>query len=354
MAVAAEPFFITSNYSRILARELRLQERDLPLLLQGTNLPASVLLPGDETRLSGEQQLRIIENARRINPAPDLGLQLGRQLHPTTHGPMGYLALSSPDLITALQALRDFLPLRIAIVQLGLEQSGPWLSCTLQVRMAAPVAEKRMLLECFALVLQAMVESIVGKPIASGRFEFEYDPPGYRKLYTDYFHSPTYFSSDESRVLLPASLAHIPNAAGDPGSYGLARDLCQRLLEKVPASSLSMSDRVRRRLLSVPAGSENEEDVAGALFISKRTLARRLTQEGTGYRQIRDQLLAELAARHLRESELSVESIAALLGYHDSANFRRAFRRWYGLSPWEFRQAPLQAASRDGGERGIS
>ena len=58
-----------------------------------------------------------------------------------------------------------------------------------------------------------------------------------------------------------------------------------------------------------------------------------------GYREIRDALFAELAASHLRQSELSVEAIAALLGYHDSANFRRAFRRWYGLSPSEFRAA---------------
>jgi AraC-like DNA-binding protein len=313
-------------------------------LLQGTDLPDSVLLPGDETRLSGLQQLRIIQNARFFDTAPELGLKLGRRLHPSAHGPISYLALSSPDLITALQSLRDFLPLRIAIVQLGLQQTGAWLSCTLQVRIAAPDPEKRMLLECFALVLQALVELIVGKPVANGRFEFEYDPPVYQQLYADYFHSPTHFSRETSRFLLPAALAHTPNAAGDPGSYGLARDLCQRLLEQVPAASLSMADRVRRRLLSMPAGTVNEEDVAGALFVSKRTLARRLRQEGTGYRQIRDQLLAELAARHLRESGLSVESIAALLGYHDGANFRRAFRRWYGLSPWEFRQAPATAA----------
>ena len=66
---------------------------------------------------------------------------------------------------------------------------------------------------------------------------------------------------------------------------------------------------------------------------------RRLTAEGTGYRQIREELYAELAARHLREGELTVEAIAALLGYHDTANFRRAFRRWYGVPPGAYRQA---------------
>ncbi len=337
MTGSEDALFITSNYSRILARELHLQERELQRLLQGTGLPQQVLLPGDTTRLSGAQQLRIIQNARLIDDTPELGLQLGRQLRPTTHGPIGYLALSSPDLITAVQSLRDFLPLRIAIVELGVAQSGGWIKCELRIRMAAPDDEKRMLLECFALLLQSLVESILGRPLEEARFEFEFDAPAYRTVYPEYFHSPTRFSCRKSQLLLPAALARTANAAGDPASYGLARDLCRQLLEQVPAASLSMTDRVRRLLLSVPPGSSDEESVARSLFVTRRTLARRLKMEGSGYREIREQLLAELAARHLRESAFSVEAIAALLGYHDSANFRRAFRRWYGLSPRAFR-----------------
>jgi hypothetical protein len=283
--------FISSNYARIVARELRLQERDLPRLLVGTGLSRQVMLPGDETRLTGVQQLRIIENARKIDPSPELGLRTGRHLQPSTHGPIGYLALSSLDLITALRSLRDFLPLRIGMVQLGLERSGPWLKCRLQLKIIAPLVSERMLLECFALLLQTLVESILGKPLEDARFEFAFRAPAYRKVYGDYFHSPSLFSREQSQLLVPRELAYTPNTSGDPGSFSLARDLCQTLLE----------------------------------------------QEGSGYRAIRETLFAELAARHLRESNLSVESIAALLGYHDSSNFRRACRRWYGVSPRELR-----------------
>jgi AraC-like DNA-binding protein len=107
METTKPPIFITSNYSRILARELRLQEKDLPSLLEGTGLAREVLLPGDETRLSGAQQLRLIQNAREISGSPELGLRMGRQLQPATHGPIGYLALSSQDLMTALLGYHD-------------------------------------------------------------------------------------------------------------------------------------------------------------------------------------------------------------------------------------------------------
>ena len=71
--------------------------------------------------------------------------------------------------------------------------------------------------------------------------------------------------------------------------------------------------------------------------MSKRTLARKLEQEGSGFRKIREEILSAQAASHVRDGLLSVEAIAALMNYHDSANFRRAFKRWFGQSPEQYR-----------------
>ena len=91
-------------------------------------------------------------------------------------------------------------------------------------------------------------------------------------------------------------------------------------------------------MLSHPPGVLNEEEAAAALFVGKRTLARKLSQENTGFRQIREEILSQQASGYLRDSQMSVEAIAALLNYHDSANFRRAFKRWFQLSPDQYRQ----------------
>lgn len=331
-------FSIPSSYSRIVARELGLQERELPALLQGTGLPVEVLLAGDESRMSGEQQLQVLANARRIGGSSDFGLRLGRRLDPAAHGPIGYLALSSPDLRTALRSLRDFLPIRIPFSRVDLEESHDALACRLQILLEAAPEERRMLIECFALVIQALVESFLRRRLTEALIRFDFPPPPYRAVYADYLHSTCLFDQAENCVLLPGSLLNEQNPLGDAASYASARTLCAELLSRVPQTSLTMTDRVRRFLLAQPTGSVGEEDVASSLYISKRTLARRLAAEGTGYREIRDQLLAEMAALHLREGQLSVESVAALLGYHDTANFRRAFRRWYGASPQAFRR----------------
>lgn len=337
MPESQNSYFIPSSYSRIVARELGLQEKDLNRLLQGTGLRRDILLPGDETHLTGQQQLRVLENAWRMGNIPEFGLRLGRQLQPSAHGPLGYLALSSPDLITALRSLRDFLPMRIPFAQLELSLDRDWLRCSLHFKLHAQPRERRLLLECFALVIQSVVEAVLGREVTEALFTFEHERPAYHHVYGQYLHSPIKFSQVANAIILPAGMARLSNASGEPESYAMAQEMCRKLLDQAPTAATSMRDRVRRLLLSQPAGSVTEEDVARAMFVSKRTLARRLEQEETGYRQIRDGLLAELAARHLRESDLTVEAVAALLGYHDTANFRRAFRRWFKVTPSAFR-----------------
>ena len=72
--------------------------------------------------------------------------------------------------------------------------------------------------------------------------------------------------------------------------------------------------------------------------MSERTLNRRLQREDTSFRAIKGRILNNWARRHLRETDHSVEAIAAALGYRDTANFRRAFRNAEGRSPSEFRR----------------
>jgi AraC-like DNA-binding protein len=330
-------YFIPSSYSRIAARELGLQERDLARLLRGTGLPRDILLPGDETHITGRQQLRVLDNAQHMTATPEFGLRLGRQLQPSAHGPLGYLALSSPDLITSLESLRDFLPVRIPFIQLNVSSDLDWVHCTLTVKLETSAVEQRMLQECFAMVIQSLVESVLGREVNDARIELAHSRPAYHRLYRQYLHSKVKFGQPLNTFRLPAKLARQANASGDPDSYALAQELCRKLLAQVPKSALSTADRVKHLLLSNTPGTVTETEVARAMFVSKRTLARRLEKEGDSYRAIRERLLSELAARHLRESGLTVESVATLLGYNDTAAFRKAFYRWYGQSPSVFR-----------------
>ncbi|MEM8661484.1 MAG: AraC family transcriptional regulator ligand-binding domain-containing protein [Pseudomonadota bacterium] len=211
MVGTAEHLPIPSSYSRIVARELRLQERDLPRLLRGTGLSTDILLPGDETALTGLQQLRVLENAWRMGNVPEFGLRLGRQLQPSAHGPLGYLTLACPDIITALKTLRDFLPARIPFAHLTLDQGENWIDCTLKILLPIQDEERRMLLECFVLLVQAVVEALLRRELTEARIQFDFPEPELG-LHTTRQQLPRTCTSHR----LPDALADPGDGAGQP------------------------------------------------------------------------------------------------------------------------------------------
>lgn len=338
MTTDAESLLIPTTYSRIIARVLGLQERNLSTLLWGTSLPTSILLPGDETHINVRQQMSILENAQDIMGSDEFGVEFGRQLHPSSHGPLGYLVLSSPNLKTALESFSEYLPMRLPFSKVAINKDVDWIYCSLELIIEATEPVKQILHECFAFIMQEVIESVLGRPLNEGLIRLQLSKPNYAEKYKAYLHSPILFDQKTSVFQVPLSLANAPNAAGDSDSYALAQLQCRELQNQIPYKKVSTTDNVRRLLLASPLGSLGENDIAKSLYISKRTLARRLAAEGTSYRKINETLKSELAIRHLRDKSLSVDSISLILGYSDSAAFRKAFRRWYHKTPSEYRE----------------
>lgn len=328
---------IPISYTRLIAQELGLHARNLPELLRGTHLPPEKLLD-ETTRLTAQQQIQIIENALRLSEDNRLGLRLGKRLTPAVHGPMGYLASSSPDLLAAIEAFRAFLPTRVSFVRLDLRQSRDQLiiRCTLDAEMSPEVS--RFMAEICALAMLSCAEFIIGRPAHEVETCFVHPDPGPEADYAEHIPGRVFFSCDELRVHVPMALCRIPNVSANHESYALAREQCEAILANLKGEPDSCRRQIETMMLSLPVGTLTEESAAAALFISKRTLARRLKNEGTGFRQIRDEILARQARNYLRDGRLSVEAIATLLNYHDSASFRRAFKRWYGVTPAKYRQ----------------
>jgi len=338
MNAEAESLLIPTTYSRIIARVLALQEKNLSRLLWGTNLPTSVLLPGDETHINVRQQMRIVENAQDIMGSSEFGLEFGRQLHPSSHGPLGYLVLSSPDLKTALESFAEYLPMRIPFSKMTVTKDAKWLYCSLELIIEPTDTVRQILQECFAFIMQGVIEAVLGSPLNEGLIKLQHARPQSAEKYQDYLHSPVLFGQGANVYQIPIRLSNTPNAAGDSDSYALAQIQCQELLNKIPMKKVSATDQVRCLLLANPLGLLGEVEIASSMFVSKRTLARRLKREGTSIRAINEKLRSELATRHLRDKALSIESIALILGYNDAAAFRKAFRRWYAKTPSQYRQ----------------
>ena len=87
-----------------------------------------------------------------------------------------------------------------------------------------------------------------------------------------------------------------------------------------------------------PGEFPDMEAVAAALKMTSRTLRRRLEAEGTSFLAIVDDVRCSLATEYLKTTKMSTEDVAMLVGFSDTANFRRALKRWTGKGPAELRQ----------------
>ncbi|MGR3247911.1 MAG: AraC family transcriptional regulator [Paracoccus sp. (in: a-proteobacteria)] len=325
------------NYSWLIARELGLAARQLPRLLKGTGLSVAKFL-SEDCLLTTPQQVRILRNAMMLSGQPDFGLRLGKRLTPATHGAMGFAALSSPDLQSALRAIHTFLPTRANFVQLQLRRTKGYLECGLSFHVSLDDDIQRCLADTLVKVLVDFGEFVVGHPLDEAEIGFPHPAPDYAAVYSDYLTGQIRFGCKALTLKFPIALCRKPNASANHEFYGLALQQCESMLARLQPQRPSYRNRLKKLLLSHPPGTLGEDEAAASLFMSKRTLARKLKQERCGFRAVRDEILSEQATSYLCDSQLSVEAIAALMNYHDAANFRRAFKRWFGQPPERYRQ----------------
>ena len=147
-----------------------------------------------------------------------------------------------------------------------------------------------------------------------------------------------FFNGERVEYRVPLALLDTLCPTSDHTAHQQAIRLCSNMLEELKGDK-TIDAQVKRILLADAPGSLNQEAVAQQLCITPRTLIRRLKHENTNYREVQENVLSELAHKYLSEQDMSVEVIAVLLGYSDTANFRRAFKRWTAMTPQQYRNA---------------
>jgi AraC-like DNA-binding protein len=108
--------------------------------------------------------------------------------------------------------------------------------------------------------------------------------------------------------------------------------LCERA-EARWQSDGNVAQRVLDRLLDQQGDYPSLSEMAKDLYMSNRTLIRKLKAQGTSYQMLLDDVRQELAVWYLRQTDMPVEAIAERLGYRDTSNFSRTCKRWFGLTP---------------------
>jgi AraC-like DNA-binding protein len=286
---------------------------------------------------------RIVARARTLTGEPGLGFYLGLQMRISAHGFLGFAAMVASTVREAIVLVSRFAPTRTTAIGIRLEERDDRAFIILDEHCSFGTARD------FILVALTVGFGRMGNALTSrellGELEVEYafPEPEYHARFVqlsahEFQLSPNdvRFSQPANRVVLDRKALDLPIAMADPDALRLARDQCERELDRL-GYRRSLVTRVRALLSARDRELPPVERVARELGTSVRTLKRKLAEEGTTYSGLVDEVQVGRAALLLR-SGLTVDEIADRLGYSDAANFTRAFRRWTGKSPRAYRK----------------
>ncbi len=178
-------------------------------------------------------------------------------------------------------------------------------------------------------------------PWSPARIGFRHAPTVGTERYCEQLRCPIDFHAEESVLVLDRELLRRPMRDADPRLQRLLLD-CMKSVLGPRALGGRIADEVHAVVIELLAtGRLAVGTVAGQLGLTARTLQDRLKDEGTSYTELLESARRDLAHRYLREDQLSVPDVALLLGYSEASAFHRAFKRWTGLTPRQYRSRRL-------------
>lgn len=271
---------------------------------------------------------------------PLLGLHLGQTITPAHFGVMGYVLLACPNLGAALartlqyqRLLYDVNPMRTTmegsdlLLEWGVDQGRP-----------GPLVD-----ECAISALMQLMHNATGRRIVATEICFVNPAPANLQPYRDWFACPVLFGQAVTSIRLPRALLALPLRQPDTVLLNVLEGQADALLAQLPPSD-DFEQAVRRCIARlVREGQPELEMVANELHVSTRTLHRRLAASDINFRELRESIRQHLAEDYLADPRLQLTEIAQLLGYSEQSAFSRAFRRWSGQTPYDYRQRLLSS-----------
>lgn len=333
--------FVHAQYAELLF-ELAVEKGANPReLLQLCGIRES-LLRDPAARLSLVQLARLVVYARRLSGDKALGIAFGHRLKFTSHGPLAQLAVSSDTLGQAIDAVLRYHRIRIDWIDLRFFEDGDdaVLALSPQVDLGPLLP---FVIEClFVSLMEANALLFGTRLLIEGSCRVAYPAPSWAEAYRAVFYDGITFAAGTNQLRFKRQLLGLPMVLANPVTRRLAEQACASELAEIDARIDAVQDRLERvirELLQQRQGRPPDMDeVAERLGLSSRTLRRQLQSRGTRFQALLDEVRRTQACEWLMRTEQSVDDIAHRLGYSDASNFGRAFRRWLGCSPSQWRE----------------
>jgi AraC-like DNA-binding protein len=271
----------------------------------------------------------IVTRAHALTGEPALAFHLGTSTRVSSHGFLGFAAMTASTARDALELAVRFASTRTFALGLALYVEGSVASLVIEERTdLGPIREFCVL--ALMVTLWRHGHELTGK-VLTGVGECAFAAPAYMKAMP--LGSMLRFDQPVNRLVFDPAVLELPLRSADVVATQLAREQCEREL----ASLIEPGVPGRTRAALVANTAAALDDVARALHVSPRTLKRKLAEGGTTFSAIRDEVRCQRSLLLLDNRALTVGEIAEQLGYRELPSFTRAFRKWTGTTPAAYR-----------------
>ncbi len=248
-------------------------------------------------------------------------------------------ALSAATLEHVLERIARFLHLVLDDLQVSVEQSGR--AALIVIREAQPLpvgaAGRVFAFEWLLRMIHGLAAWLVAHPLPLDEVSFPFPPPPHVADYELIFAPRHSFDAARLGARFPVEWLGLPVRRDEAALRGFLVD-APASITTLYRRDRALSPRVREHLRAALPAQPMVADIASRLFLSPRSLHRRLQDEATSFRAIKDGLRRELAIDWLTKTARPVGGIGADLGFADAAAFYRAFSGWTGSGPREYRK----------------
>ncbi|MFT7186745.1 MAG: AraC-like DNA-binding protein [Pseudohongiellaceae bacterium] len=315
-------------------------------VFKGSGVTAESMEQGDSIEL--KTVIKLIRNLKRYSHTPMWPTMLGEYLGINSHGPVGYAAISAPTVGKALSTFIEWGQVRFDTYTGSIIERDETFELIVGDTTGSPEL-KEVFFESFMRAFEVLTTLILGKqPKGSTALYFERSASSsIQLLMIDAYDSTLFFEADCNKLTIPKHIWFARSPLYDKDSFEFNLRKCQQLLNErnldnrpdlaVRSVINKYFERGINENLQV-APPPNLSKISQLLNLSDRTLNRKLKYYSTSYKLILEKERSMISARLLSEARYSVADVSDLLGYRESANFCRAFKSWYGLSPTSYRR----------------
>ena len=287
-------------------------------------------------RASKSALTKVWASAANLIDDPAFGLRSADFLHPSHLGALGYAWLASTSLRTALNRLLRYVHFIADNIEVELGEKDGLVRVT--VRESDIVNRMVWASDSSLAILTTLCRMNYGAAMNPVRVEFTHGEPRDAGGYFALFKCPVNFNQSADCVSLRTDVVNKKLPSANPQLAQLSDQVMIQTLGRL--SKERIVPRVKSIIIeNLPSGNVSDEMVANELNMSTRALQRKLRKKETTFKQLLTETRQELADKYIRNNQLSLTEISFMLGFSEVSSFSRAFKRWTGESPSEYRCA---------------